>query len=70
MSGRKTGTEIDPSAPADGQRITRRDLWLGSTSLVAAPAFASRSLPQAASAATTNDTVSADAANNTRRSGR
>jgi arylsulfatase A-like enzyme len=53
MSEEKSGNNTD----ANNSGIKRRDLWLGSTSLVAATAFASTVYPHAADAAPENRSV-------------
>jgi hypothetical protein len=53
MSEEKSGN----NTAANHSGIKRRDLWLGSTSLVAATAFASTVYPHAADAAPENRSV-------------
>jgi hypothetical protein len=57
MSEQKTDNEVVPGASAEEQRTTRRDLWLRSTSLIAASALVPTSPTLAAGTATQNDPV-------------
>jgi arylsulfatase len=57
MTEKTVGKITKPDASAEGSGIKRRDLWLGSTSLVAASALALAAVPRAASAAAPADVV-------------